>query len=84
MQIDVWTQVWGVLLGIGSETYTKHWKFIGPGIGFWEVNTQLTTDILTLHCSWPVPDFAFGSDMPDTLCSVFTCDHLKLAACIES
>ncbi|KAL3158150.1 Son of sevenless 1, variant 2 [Trebouxia sp. C0010 RCD-2024] len=28
--------VWGVLLGIGSETYTKHWKFIGTGIAFWE------------------------------------------------
>lgn len=93
MEVDVLTQVWGVLLGIGSETYTKHWKFIGTGIAFWEVNTQLTTDTLTLHC-WHVPALACGSDVPDCkpctcvmhllAVQVFTCDQLKHAVCIVS
>ena len=31
------SQVWGVLLGIGNETYTKNWDYVGPGIAVWEV-----------------------------------------------
>lgn len=41
-------QVWGVLLGIGSETYTKNWRFVGPGIAFWEVSLTL------VHAAKPV------------------------------
>ncbi|KAK9814099.1 hypothetical protein WJX72_000644 [[Myrmecia] bisecta] len=28
--------IWGVLLGIGNETYTKSWQYIHPGIDSWE------------------------------------------------
>lgn len=34
-------QVWGVLLGIGNETYTKSWNYVGPGIAYWEVSFML-------------------------------------------
>ena len=45
------TQVWGVLLGIGSETYTQHWRFIGPGIAFWEVACHPVHPSF-LCCTW--------------------------------
>ncbi|KAL0054936.1 hypothetical protein WJX82_004786 [Trebouxia sp. C0006] len=28
--------VWGVLLGIGNETYIKNWHYVGPGVTVWE------------------------------------------------
>ena len=31
-------QVWGVLLGIGNETYIKNWHYVGPGVTVWEVS----------------------------------------------
>ncbi|KAL0027925.1 hypothetical protein WJX79_003037 [Trebouxia sp. C0005] len=28
--------VWGVLLGIGNETYIRNWHYVGPGVTVWE------------------------------------------------
>lgn len=33
-------QVWGVLIGIGNETYTKHWNYVSEGVLVWEVRTN--------------------------------------------
>ena len=51
-QHDAHLQIWGVLLGIGNETYTKGWHYVGPGIAVWEVPALFPLSIAFCnHCS---------------------------------
>jgi hypothetical protein len=31
-------QVWGVILGVGNQSFSQNWKLIGSGVRLWEVS----------------------------------------------
>ncbi len=37
MTLSLFLQLWGLVIGIGNETYRKHWQYYGPGVSFWRV-----------------------------------------------
>lgn len=33
-----WVQVWGVIFGVGNQSFSQNWKYIGEGTRLWEVS----------------------------------------------
>ena len=48
------SQVWGVIIGVGNQSFAESWELVGAGTRAWEVSCSCLATVLSIQACQPI------------------------------